>query len=403
VILPGRADGWGEAQLVTDQVRASGAVFTDVDGDGDSDLVLAGDWDTLRFFRNDGGRWVDATAESGLGAWRGLWNGVNAGDFDGDGRLDLVASNWGRNWRTDQPGASNAPVQMVYGEFHEPGQVLTLMASWDPHSGRQTPWRSWSSLSQAIPALTERVHSHREFAVLSLDSLLGPLVTRGQTLTAETFDSMIFLNRGGRFEGVPLPAEAQFSPAFGISISDFDGDGCEDLFLAQNFFGMDVETSRQDAGTGLVLLGDGRGRFRSLGPREAGLSMPGEQRGSAVADVDADGRPDLAVGLQSGKTRIFRNRAGKPGVRVALEGPAGNPDGIGAAVRLVMGSRLGPVREIHAGAGFRSQDSPEILLAAPEDPTAVEVRWSGGKVQRSAWPLGARSVVISGQGLRRRL
>jgi hypothetical protein len=402
VILPGRTDGWGEAQLVTDQVRASGAVFTDTDGDGDPDLVLAGDWDTLRFFRNDGGRWVDATAESGLGAWRGLWNGVNAGDFDGDGRLDLVASNWGRNWRTDQPGASNAPIQMVYGEFHEPGRVLTLMASWDPLSGRQTPWRSWSSLSQAIPALTERAHSHREFAVLSVDSLLGPLANRGRTLNAETFDSMVFLNRGGRFEGVPLAVEAQFSPSFGISIADFDGDGCEDLFLAQNFFGMDVETSRQDAGAGLVLLGDGRGHFRSLGPREAGFSLPGEQRGSAVADVDADGRPDLAVGQQSGKTRILRNRAGKPGVRVALEGPAGNPDGIGAAVRLVMGSRLGPVREIHAGAGFRSQDSPEILLATPQDPTAVEVRWPGGKVQRSEWPVGARSVVMSAEGLRRR-
>jgi hypothetical protein len=402
VILPGRTDGWGEAQLVTDQVRASGAVFTDTDGDGDPDLVLAGDWDTLRFFRNDGGRWVDATAESGLGAWRGLWNGVNAGDFDGDGRLDLVASNWGRNWRTDQPGASNAPIQMVYGEFHEPGRVLTLMASWDPHSGRQTPWRSWSSLSQAIPALTERAHSHREFAVLSVDSLLGPLANRGRTLNAETFDSMVFLNRGGRFEGVPLAVEAQFSPSFGISIADFDGDGCEDLFLSQNFFGMDVETSRQDAGAGLVLLGDGRGHFRSLGPREAGFSLAGEQRGSAVADVDADGRPDLAVGQQSGKTRILRNRAGKPGVRVALEGPAGNPDGIGAAVRLVMGSRLGPVREIHAGAGFRSQDSPEILLATPQDPTAVEVRWPGGKVQRSEWPVGARSMVIRAEGLRQR-
>ena len=164
---------------------------------------------------------------------------------------------------------------------------------------------------------------------------------------------------------------------------------------------MDAETSRQDAGTGLILLGDGRGRFRSLGPREAGLSMPGEQRGSAVADIDADGRPDLAVGQHAGKTRIYRNRGGKPGVRVLLEGPAGNPDGIGAVVRLVMGSRLGPAREIHAGAGFRSQDSPDIVLATPQAPTAVEVRWPGGKVQRSEWPAGARAVVISTEGLRR--
>ena len=159
---------------------------------------------------------------------------------------------------------------------------------------------------------------------------------------------------------------------------------------------------RQDAGAGLMLLGDGQGHFRSLGPREAGFSLPGEQRGSAGADVDADGRPDLAVGMQSGKTRILRKRTGKPGVRVVLEGPSENPDGIGAGVRLVVGSRLGPVREIHAGARFRSQDSPEILLATPQDPTAVEVRWPGGKVQRSEWPVGARSVVIWPEGYRQR-
>jgi hypothetical protein len=402
VLLPGRVEGWGEAQTVTEGVRANGAVFTDVDGDGDPDLVLAGDWDTLRLFRNDRGRWVEATAESGLGAWRGLWNGVSAGDFDGDGRLDLVASNWGRNWRTDQPGASNAPIQLVYGEFHEPGRVLTLMASWDPMSGRQTPWRSWSALAKAIPALTERVHSHREFAALSLDSLLGPLAAKGRTLSVDTLDSMVFLNRGGRFEAVALPAMAQESPAFGVSVADLDGDGHEDLFLAQNFFGMDVETARQDAGFGLVLLGDGRGQFRSLRPSDAGIRLPGEQRGSAIADLDGDGRPDLAVGQQAGKTRIFRNRTGKPGVRVALEGPDGNPEGIGAVIRMVMGSRLGPARELHAGSGFRSQDASDTVLATPETPTAVEVRWPGGRVQRHEWPKGAAAVVIGNDGLRRR-
>lgn len=402
VLLPGQISGWGKPITITKTARVGGAVFTDVDADGDPDLVLAGDWDTLRLFRNEGGRWVEATAESGLGAWRGLWNGVGAGDFDGDGRLDLVASNVGRNWRVDSPGRISAPVRLVYGEFHEPGRILTLLASTDPLGDRDRPWRSWSALSQAIPALAERVQSHREFAALSLDSLLGPLAARAQSLSADTFDSMVFLNRGGRFEGRPLPVEAQWAPAFGISIVDFDGDGHEDLFLAQNFFGMDVETARQDAGTGLVLLGDGRGGFRSLSPREAGFSLPGEQRGCAVADLDGDGRPDLAVGQHAGKTRILHNRAGKPGVRVALEGSPGNPEGVGAVIRLVMGERLGPAREIHAGSGFRSQDSPDTVLAAPEPPTALEVRWPGGRTQRRPWPPGARAVMVSETGLRQR-
>jgi hypothetical protein len=94
----------------------------------------------------------------------------------------------------------------------------------------------------------------------------GEAATAGE-LRATTFDSMVFLNRGDHFEARQLPIEAQFAPAFGISVADFDGDGNEDVFLAQNFFGVDAETSRHDAGIGLVLVGDGRGGFRALGPR----------------------------------------------------------------------------------------------------------------------------------------
>jgi hypothetical protein len=418
LLLPGTRTGWGPPQTLTDSARVSGAVFTDLDADGDSDLVLAGDWDSLRLFRNDGGRLIEATAGSGLESWKGFWNGVTAGDFDGDGRMDLVASNWGRNWRIDQTGGPAgatpatgrpAPVRLVSGEFSEPGRVLTLLASADPATGRQTPWRAWSALAKAIPSLVERVSSHRDFAARDVTDLLGPLAARAASVEADTFDSMVFLNRGGRFEAVPLPIEAQLAPAFGLSVADFDGDGQEDLFLAQNFFGVDAETSRQDAGTGLVLLGDGRGRFRSLPPREAGFSLPGEQRASAVADVDGDGRPDLAVGQHAGITRIFRNAGGRPGVRVRLEGPPGNPEGVGAVLRLVFGDRTGPAREVHVGSGFRSQDSADTVLAAPTLPTALEVRWPAGPgsprgdLRRLEWPAGARAVTAGlAGGLRRR-
>jgi hypothetical protein len=229
--------------------------------------------------------------------------------------------------------------------------------------------------------------------------LLGDKIGITSQLQSDTSDSMLFVNRGDHFEARPLPIEAQFAPAFGLSVADFDGDGKEDLFLAQNFFGVDAETTRQDAGVGLVLLGDGVGGFHCLWPQQAGIAMLGEQRGCAVADFDGDGRSDLAVAQHRGPVKLFRNARGRPGVRIRLRGAKENPAAIGATLRLRFGERLGPARESHAGSGYWSQDSCVFMMAAPASPTALHVRWPGGKTQEWAWPASARSVEVSVDGV----
>jgi hypothetical protein len=286
----------------------------------------------------------------------------------------------------------------VFGEFAGDGIVHTLMASLDPLLSKITPWRERRAVVAAIPSVAARLPDHHRYGGASVTEVLGDSAAAAEVLEANTFDSMVFLNRGDSFEPHPLPIEAQFAPGFGLSVGDFDGDGNEDVFLAQNFFGVDLETSRHDAGTGLVLLGDGRGGFRSLPPREAGITIPGEQRGAAVADFDGDGRLDLVVGQHAGPTRLFRNIGGSAGVRVRFKGPAGNPSGVGAVARLRSGQRYGPAREVHAGSGFWSQDSASLVLAAPATPTAVWVRWPGGQEQEWPWPGGARRLEIAAEG-----
>src|SRR5207247_7734990 len=130
---------------------------------------------------------------------------------------------------------------------------------------------------------------------------------------------------------------------------DCDGDGNEDIFLSQNFFGVEVETSRYDAGRGLWLRGDGRGNFRPVPGQESGVKVYGEQRGAALCDYDADGRVDLVVTQNGAETKLFHNEGAKPGLRVRLRGQPGNLAGIGAVIRLVFGQKMGTAREILAG------------------------------------------------------
>ena len=184
-----------------------------------------------------------------------------------------------------------------------------LFARADSGSSQEMPLESFARLGIAFPGLRARIKTYREFASKSVDELFGLEPSRAVRVGATTYDHLLLLNRGNAFEARTLPAEAQRAPALGVSVADFDGDGREDLFLAQNLFPTEIATARLDAGVGLVLLGDGTGGYRALGVRESGVVIRGDQRGSAVADFDGDARPDLAVAQNDSDLIPLRSRA----------------------------------------------------------------------------------------------
>jgi hypothetical protein len=99
--------------------------------------------------------------------------------------------------------------------------------------------------------------------------------------------------------------EAQIAPVFGIIPQDWNNDGHLDLLIAGNYYEREVETTRSDAGTGQVLLGDGSGNFEVMRPFESGLTAIYDVRAIQMIK-DKSGTPLILVANNNLRMQVFQ-------------------------------------------------------------------------------------------------
>jgi hypothetical protein len=261
------------------------AVWIDFDGDRQLDLVTVGEWMPVQFYRNDGKRLHDATKSTQLPPLRGWWHSLAAGDFDNDGRPDLVAGNLGLNsaYKTSRDSAFG-----VYANSFTGNRTTDIVLT-QKFDGAEYPLSGMAPLGREIYPTTVKFPTYGSFARASITQLFGAAQLR-QALhyEADTFASIYLHNDGGgKFSSSRLPSLAQIAPIRAAITHDVDGDGNLDLIVAGNLYDFEPNTPRADAGNGLWLRGDGRGHFSPVSPRESGFLAPLNVAGLALINTPA--------------------------------------------------------------------------------------------------------------------
>lgn len=350
------------------------ATFADLNGDGLSDLIVASEWGTVHVLLNRAGTLEDATKSLGLAGLTGWWQSLAVLDADGDGRLDIAAGNWGLN--SAYHASPQNPAGLLFGDIGGFGQVDLVEFYSELTPGVTSPRRQLAALSMSLPFLRDTFSTSSSFAKARVPDLLGARGKNAHSLSVTTLASTLFLNRSDRFEARPLPAEAQWSPAMGLAAVDADGDGFDDLVLAQNFFPLHPEQSRLDAGRSLLLLNRRNGDFAPVAGANSGLLVYGEQRAVAAGDFTGEEKPSLAITQNGDATRLLQNQSAAKWIRVL---PAESGAGIGATIAPLdaSGQPAGPARTLGSSGVWIGGPAPSSIRVAGSEGKSTVVPVSG--------------------------
>ena len=283
----------------------TGAVTGDLDGNGTADLVVAQEWGAIQVFLNRNGVLEDATQAMGFHKYSGLWQCVHLCDLNGDGRLDVIAGNFGTNTAHSM---YQLPIRLVYLDRPDSGIFSAFEFHHDKELNDWFPIRKYSEAITAFPLLSHRIPTSRKFASMNMNQILGDSSRLFKRREINFLSSAVFLNKGGTFSPRLLPSSIQSSPVFGVCSGDFNRDGWDDLFFAQNFFGVHRKSSRYDAGQGCLILGDQGDLSRVHESNSTGIRLLGEQRSPVAIDFNRDGRLDILLAERGNGVFLLENR-----------------------------------------------------------------------------------------------
>lgn len=303
-------DGKGNFKNVTHKIAPellnlgmiSDAVWTDYDGDGDDDLMIVGEWMSIRLFNNDRGVFKEVITPIGLENTFGWWNTIQAADLNGNGHIDYVVGNHGLNSRFR--ASPERPITSYINDFDKNGSIEQILSSFN--GGKSYPQALRHDLVTQLPHLKKKYLKYEDYHGQTIEDIFHKTELEGSIKQKVTMlESVILWNNGnGTFKIDILPQEAQLSPIFAILLEDIDNDGVLDIILGGNLHNVKPEVGRYDASYGVFLKGLGKGEFDVIPTKESGFFLEGEIRD--FGSVRVNGKKILMVIRNNASMQFFK-------------------------------------------------------------------------------------------------
>jgi enediyne biosynthesis protein E4 len=227
----------------------------------------------IHFFKNSSNRFIDVSDKLGFKETVGWWNSIKSIDIDKDGDNDYLVGNLGLNYKYKT--SDKEPFEIYSNDFDVNGKLDIVLGYGE--NGKTYPVNGFDDAVRQLPVLKLRYKGYEEFARATLQEIYGDQMLQSSLhYAANTFASYWIENKGnGEFEMHKLPNRAQFS-----SINDMVEIKYKEnktaFIIAGNLYGSEVETPRDDASVGLVLVSDAKGEINVVPPDVSTLMIKGE-------------------------------------------------------------------------------------------------------------------------------
>lgn len=268
------SDGTYNRISLSDLGMITDAQWQDMNRDGLPDLLLVGEWMPITvLIQKADGKFVNETVNFGFAHTSGWWNTVYKTDLDNDGDFDFLVGNSGTNSRLRVN--EKEPLELYVSDIDLNGSFDPIITYYNDH--QKYPFVSRDHLLKQVPTLKKKFLMNENFKNVSLENIVAlenHLVQR----KVETFESVWLENKGDTYVIHELPIEGQMFPVFSFLSDDFNKDGHSDILAVGNWYAVQPDFGRYDAGYGLMMLADGTGKYVPQTIEQSGFYVKGEAR-----------------------------------------------------------------------------------------------------------------------------